>query len=184
MYSQYLKQSKYSNNTLINSSGTSAFRARWTNDIHDEWTRSLKEAYPDIGVEKIQRIRGLIDASVPDCLVRGYKRIIDGLELPDANDRHVLAAAIKAGAQVIVTFNKSDFPEEILAEFDIEAQHPDDFILYQKEENLQAVLSQLQQCRIRLQRPPCTMENFIEKFRRNELLLTAEWLTDLRGQFE
>jgi hypothetical protein len=60
--------------------------------------------------------------------------IAKGLELPDAKDAHVLADAIKAGAQVIVTFDKRDFSREALEEFDIEAQHPDDFILYQKEE--------------------------------------------------
>ena len=55
---------------------------------------------------------GYIDAAVPDCLVRNYRGIAKGLELPDENDRHVLAAAIKAGAQVIVTCNLRDFPAE------------------------------------------------------------------------
>jgi hypothetical protein len=44
------------------------YRAKWTEDIHQEWMRNLREKYPDLGIEKIQRIRGLIDAAVPDCL--------------------------------------------------------------------------------------------------------------------
>jgi hypothetical protein len=88
------------------------------------------------------------------------------LELPDAKDRHVLAAAIKAGAQVIVTRNISHFPQKILSEFDIEAQHPDDFILYQKDENLPAVIEQLRNCRMVPKKPPLSMDEFIEKFRK------------------
>jgi hypothetical protein len=152
------------------------FRARWTEDIHREWMSRLKERRPEIDIEKIQRTRGLIDSSVPDCLVRNYRAIAKGLELPDENDRHVLAAGIKAGAQVIVTCNVRDFPSEILNEYDIEAQHPDDFILYQKEENLTLVIDKLRRCRLEFQSPACSVEEFIQRLRSNELPLTASWI--------
>jgi hypothetical protein len=61
--------------------------------------------------------------------VTGFDELIAGLELPDPDDRHVLAAAIRAGAQTIVTFNLKDFPESNLAPYSVEAQHPDDFVL-------------------------------------------------------
>lgn len=61
----------------------------------------------------------------------GYEGLIDGLTLPDPDDRHVLAAAIRAGAQVVVTFNLKDFPEDVLAAYGIEAKHPDEFIIDQ-----------------------------------------------------
>jgi predicted nucleic acid-binding protein len=125
----------FSRSLMIHLAQAGIFRARWTEDIHKEWMDNLNEKRPDIGIENLQRIRGLVDAAVPDCLVRGYRSIAKGLQLPDEKDVHVLAAAIKAGAQVIVTFNKRHFPAETLDEFEIEAQHPDDFILYQKEEN-------------------------------------------------
>ncbi|GAB2823254.1 hypothetical protein GCM10027176_29530 [Actinoallomurus bryophytorum] len=60
---------------------------------------------PDIPHEKLRRLRELMNNSVPDCLVDGYEALTDGLKLPDPDDRHVLAAAIKAHAQVIVTSN-------------------------------------------------------------------------------
>jgi hypothetical protein len=159
------------------------FRAKWTRHIHDEWMSSLTKKYRDIPPEKIERIRSLIDAAVPDCLVHGYERIIEGLDLPDPKDRHVLAAAIKAGAQVIVTTNLIHFPASALHEFDIEAQHPDDFILFQKEENLPAVIQQLQVCRTQFKNPPLSIDAFIEKLKANDLQRTANWISEIRSFF-
>jgi hypothetical protein len=84
----------------------------------------------DLTRAKLERTRQLMDKAAPDALVRGYEHLIPGLALPDPNDRHVLAAAIRAGASVIVTCNLPDFPPHVLGEFDIEAQHPDDFIVH------------------------------------------------------
>ena len=58
-----------------------------------------------------------------------FEALIEGLDLPDKNDRHVLAAAIRAGAQTILTFNLDDFPESKLSPYNVEAKHPDDFML-------------------------------------------------------
>jgi hypothetical protein len=171
-------------NVMIYLAQAGMFQAKWTKDIHEEWMPRLREKYPDVTIEQVQRIRGLIDASIPDCLVRGYERIIQGLELPDPKDRHVLAAAIKAGAQVIVTANVDHFPVSALHEFDIEAQHPDDFILFQKEENLPAVIQQLQACRAQFKSPVIGIDEFIEKFKANDLQRTANWLTEIRSFFE
>jgi len=56
--------------------------------------------------------------------VFGYEQLIEGLKLPDPDYRHILAAAIHSGAQVIVTANVRDFPAEDLADFNIEAKTP------------------------------------------------------------
>lgn len=68
--------------------------------------------------------------AVPDCLVTGYRHLVDALKLPDPGDRHVLAAAIRSGSQVIVTENTRDFPADVLDTYDIEAQTPDVFVLH------------------------------------------------------
>jgi hypothetical protein len=57
-----------------------------------------------------------------------YQTLIETVALPDVDDRHVLAAAIHARAETIVTFNRKDFPAAALAPYDIEAQHPDEFV--------------------------------------------------------
>jgi hypothetical protein len=154
------------------------FRPRWTEDIHEEWMQHLARDRPDIARETLRQLREKIDQVVPDCLVHGYRALVTGLDLPDAGDRHVLAAAIKAGAQVIVTFNLRDFPAERLAAFDVQAQHPDEFIQFQKGENLPKVLEQLRLCRRAKQRPPYSAQDFIEKFRRHQMPLTATWLEE------
>lgn len=154
------------------------FRPRWTDQIHQEWMSKLASDRPDITKEKIERIRELVDKTVPDCLVKGYKPLIKGLDLPDPKDNHVLAAAIKAGAQVIVTMNLKNFPDEKLAQFDIDAQHPDEFIQFQKEEDLSKILQQLKACRLAKKKPPYSVETFIDRFRHHHMPLTAAWLEE------
>ena len=77
---------------------TGLFQAKWTDRIHEEWTRNLLEDRPELGREKLERVRRLMDAHAEDCLVTGYEGLIGPLSLPDPDDRHVLAAAIHAKA--------------------------------------------------------------------------------------
>ena len=163
-------------NVMLYLAKADLFRARWTEKIHEEWMRNLAQDKPAIIPEKLQRLRALINTAVPDCLVTGFEQLANGLKLPDSDDNHVLAAAIKTGARVIVTYNLKDFPSEKLTPFDIEAQHPDDFIQYQKEENQTAVLEQLKACRLSLRNPPYLQKDFIDRFHINQMPLTAVWL--------
>lgn len=100
------------------------FHARWSPQIHDEWKRNLLINRPDLTSAQLDRTSGLMDLAIPDGLVTGHETLITGLTLPDADDRHVLAAAIRCNASVIVTFNEKDFPASALAPYGIEAQHP------------------------------------------------------------
>lgn len=103
-------------------------RARWSNLILDEVFRNLRANRPDLDPVKLDRTRQLMCAAVPDCLVLGYEKLTAAIELPDPDDRHILAAAIRAGAQTIVTANLRDFPPDTLREWDIEAKSPDAFL--------------------------------------------------------
>lgn len=105
------------------------FCARWSDAIHDEWIRNVLIARPDLKPEQLERTRELMNAHVSDCLVTDFEHLIPKLILADPDDRHVLAVAIRASADVIVTYNLKDFPSEILLTYGIEAQHPDRFIV-------------------------------------------------------
>jgi len=69
-----------------------------------------------------------MDKHAIDAIVSGYEDLIPALHLPDPNDRHVLAAAIRGGADAIVTMNLRDFPVEATSDWGIEAAHPDEFV--------------------------------------------------------
>jgi hypothetical protein len=79
------------------------FQARWTKEIHDEWTRNLLADRPDIKPASLARCRELMNRHVSDCLVTGYEALRPTLTLPDPDDRHILAAAIHGQAGAIVT---------------------------------------------------------------------------------
>jgi hypothetical protein len=106
-------------------------QAKWTDVVLGEMLAGLSRNRPDIPPQKLDRLRVLMNAAVRDCLVSGYEPLIEGLKLPDPDDRHVLAAAIKSGAQVIVTRNLKHFPAADLQPWDIEAKSPDAFVLNQ-----------------------------------------------------
>ena len=103
------------------------FRARWTERILDEWTLNLLERKPHLE-PSVRSQRHAMHEHFAEALVTGYEPLIGALELPDADDRHVLAAAIRCGAQYIVTDNLADFPAGVLARFDIEAIDADGFL--------------------------------------------------------
>lgn len=146
-----------------------AFRARWTEEIHDEWIRNVLKDRPDLSPEQLERTRKLMNTHVRDCLVEDYGGLIDRVELPDADDRHVLAAAIKTEADHIVTFNLRDFPSEILGPYGLQATHPDEFImlLIDRDTELvrQAALTQWRS----LKNPPVSLNKFLEKLKENKL---------------
>ena len=96
--------------------------------MHDEWIRNLLEKRPSLQRADLMRTRQLMDAAVLDALVTGYEPLINAMDLPDPDDRHVLAAAVVCKASCIVTFNISDFPEESLTPYGLHAVHPDDFL--------------------------------------------------------
>jgi len=110
-----------------------------------------------------------MNQAVLDCLVTGHETLIESLELPDPDDRHVLAAAIHAGADAIVTFNLRDFPEEVLDLYNVEVLHPDDFIQFQHDFNTAAVIIAAQRCRKRLRNPPRTADEYLDTLSQQRL---------------
>ena len=157
---------------------TDLFRARWTLDIHEEWIRNLLLKRQDLSREQLEAQRDLMIKAIPDSMVTGYQAIIQGLELPDANDRHVFAAAIRANAEVIVTMNLKDFPAEILEEYNVRAQHPDDFIMDLFDLNPSKVLTAFKEDRNHYLKPPYSSNEYLDILKRQSLANTVAYLED------
>jgi hypothetical protein len=138
------------------------FQPRWTADIHREWMSKVLTNRPDLSPERIERTRALMDSNVEHCLVTGYEELIAELTLPDADDRHVLAAAIQAQASVIVTFNLRDFPEYTLSRYGIKAQHPDQFMGVMLKIEPEVVCATAEKHRQSLKNPPRTRQEYLE----------------------
>jgi hypothetical protein len=98
---------------------------------------------------------------------------VDGLDLPDPDDRHVLAATIRAGAQVIVTSNLKDFPSERLEPFGIEAQSPDDFVVFVLDHNEAQVIGAIREQAAALKHPPQAVEDILDTLEKQGLVRAA-----------
>ncbi len=157
---------------------TGIVRARWTEMIHGEWIRNVLKDNPQISPERLARTRTLMNEAVRDCLVSDYEPIIDSLTLPDPDDRHVLAAAIRAGAEVIVTFNLKDFPTEALAHHEIEAKHPDDFVVGLLDIAPGPVCVAVKRQRESLRNPPKTAKELLDTFENQGLVQTVARLRE------
>ncbi|KYC43601.1 PIN domain-containing protein [Scytonema hofmannii PCC 7110] len=158
---------------------TNLFHARWTDEIHDEWTRNVLKNRPDLTKKQLERTKNLMNSSVPNCLVTGYESIIPDLQLPDPDDRHILAAAIHCRANIIVSFNLSDFLAKVLNLYRIEAQSPDNFILNLLNQNFTVVCEAAQRQRKTLKNPPKTVEEYLETLKQQGLALTATRLREV-----
>lgn len=158
---------------LVQLATTDLFRGRWTQTIHDEWMRAVLEQHPEIKRSQLERTRQLMDLHVLDSVVTGYEPLIDGLHLPDPDDRHVLAAAVRCGAQVIVTKNLRHFPASVLEPLGIESQHPDDFVGCLLDLNPGIVCGCVKRCRSILKNPPKSVGEYLEILARQELNTTV-----------
>jgi len=120
-----------------------------------------------------------MDRAVPECRVTDYEDLIDRLALPDPDDRHVLAAAIRCHASVIVTFNLNDFPGDILGQYGIEAQHPDEFISHLLDLDPGAVCNAARQQRQALRNPTKSTKEFLDTLLRQGLAGTVAQLEEM-----
>ena len=106
--------------------------------------------------------------------------MIEGLNLPDPDDRHVLAAAIRSNADAIVTFNLKDFPPEYLEEFQVDVIHPDDFIFHQIDLAPNVCCQAVREQRKSLKNPPYTVDEFLPILQRQQLPQTVSALQQYR----
>jgi hypothetical protein len=157
------------------------YHARWSARVHDEWMSALLRNRPDIPRAQLERTRCLMEAQLDDALVEGYEHRVASVTLPDANDRHILAAAKHCEAHYIVTANLRDFPATTLARFRLVAEHPDDFLLRLVNDNPEKALAAFYELCDARKNPHQTPREVTEIFKRQSLGATADALNALMG---
>jgi len=150
----------------------------WSEEIREEWIRSLLRNRPDLKRENLERTCREMDFHFPDSLVQGYKSIIPTLTLPDPNDRHVLAAAIFMKVKYIVTFNLTDFPPSALQPYQVEAISPDNFVMQVIKYNSKYLIETVARHRAVLTRLPKTVDEYLATLEKQGLPKTVTFLRE------
>ena len=153
------------------------YTVKWSKHIFDEWENVMQKK--SIPHEEIQKRIERANEVFPDAMVVNYEGIINSLELPDEKDRHVLAAAIKANANIIVTNNLKDFPEEYLAKFGLVAKSADMFLADTIDLNSNLSVMAFRELVLNRQNPDMNEYQVLDAMRRNGLKDTSNYLHSL-----
>ncbi|RYF31206.1 MAG: PIN domain-containing protein [Comamonadaceae bacterium] len=162
---------------LLSLAHADLFSARWTTTIMGEWMAACVRQYPGSELA-VQKKADAMCAAIPDCLVEGYEPLIAALELPDVDDRHVLAAAIAGHADAIVTWNVKHFPASALTRYGVEIQTPDEFAANQIMLSKLRAVAALRGMRERWQRPTIDGPGLLALLNQRHMPLTAAHLQD------
>ncbi|NMP27294.1 PIN domain-containing protein [Rahnella sp. SAP-1] len=159
---------------------TGLYQPKWSAMIEDEWQRNLIKDRPDLDSDQIRHTGELMNRALPDAMVTGFEPLVASMDLPDVDDRHVVAAAICSDAEIIVTFNLKDFPQQYLDNFSIEAVHPDDFITDLFDLNQALVVAAVNKQRHNMRKPPKSVEEYLDALLRQGLPQTIKELSKFR----
>lgn len=161
---------------LLSFADARLFQPKWSSKIQEEWVRNLLKKRPDISEKNILKTVKAMNVAFPDAEVSKFTSIIEDLKLPDPDDRHVLAAAIKAGATFIVTANIKDFPSTYVFTHRIRVCHPDDFISGLIVANIETARMAFERMILRLRNPPLNYEDILAMLERCGLTASVKLL--------
>jgi len=150
------------------------FTPKWSRQIFSEWESVMQRK--GIEEDEIDKRISMAQRAFPDALVENYESLIDSLELPDEKDRHVLAAAIKTNANVIVTNNIKDFPEDYLSRFGLTAVTADDFLTDTIDLNNELAVEAFRALVLNRANPNLDEYEVLDRLRENRLIDTANYL--------
>lgn len=153
------------------------YTPKWSKHIFSEWA-SVMERKGVSTVEIEKRLAKANDA-FPDALVKNYESLLESLKLPDEKDRHVLAAAIKTNANVIVTNNIKDFPNNYLSRFGLTAKSADDFLTDTIDLNNNLATEAFRSLVLNRANPDLDEYEVLDRLRKNGLKDTANYIHSL-----
>ena len=153
------------------------FTPKWSEHIFDEWESVMKRK--EVSEEEILKRTTRANEAFPDALVKNYESLIDSLDLPDEKDRHVLAAAIKTNANLIVTNNLKDFPDKTLNKYGLSVKSADDFLTDIVDLNPEKAVEAFRELVLYRRDPELDEYEVLDALRNNGLESTASYLHSL-----
>lgn len=147
--------------TLLRLAEADLYRPLWSDTILDEMVMAIETIHPDLGDGRARHRADVMREQVEGACVSGRQGLLSGLELPDPDDRHVLAAALQGRADIIVTANLRDFPESVLRELKLGVQSPDDFLLNQLDLDPDRTIQVLREQAAAARRPSRTVNELL-----------------------
>jgi PIN domain len=157
------------------------FRLRWSSQVLDETERAIEKILSGKGVDdasdRAKRARGFMEKAFEEACVTDFDQFLSSCGgLPDPNDTHVLAAAMKTQAATIVTDNLKDFPDAVLAPLNMEARSADQFIADTIALDTGRAVAVIRTMRLRLKKPEKTAEVLLLDMEAEGLIETVDIL--------
>lgn len=163
---------------LLSTADRRLYRPLWSTRILDEMENALVRSGKDAA--KIAYRRAEMERIFPDAAITGYEPLIPAMK-NDEKDRHVLAAAVRVNAALIVTTNLKDFPDHVLHPLGIRAEHPDVFLMDLLGFDSPAVLAAIETMAEEKTRPPQTTLDILQRIGKNAPKFAAAALMLLEG---
>jgi len=173
----------YSNplrDTLLRAVEAGLYQAVWSYQIWDEALRNLKDPTHrrnPLTEQQATRLLSTIEAKFPEGFVSGYEALSPCMT-NDEKDRHVTAVGVRSHAQVIVTSNLTDFPRASLAPYNMEAQHPDEFLMNLYAIDPATMVQLIVDQAAELKKNPITPQQLLDKMNRVHLTRFAQAIRD------
>lgn len=146
--------------TLLRLAESDLFTPLWTDDILRELSAALAKS--GVSVYAVRHLIKEIRGAFPESRIDGYRDLVESMSCPDPADRHVLAAAVRARAGAIVTFNLKDFPSEVVKPFELDVIHPDEFLLDLLDLAPERVIAEMKQQADANRQSPKTIEEILD----------------------
>jgi predicted nucleic acid-binding protein len=159
---------------ILRLSTKDTFIVRWSDDVLRELRASLQKV--PLTDDKIENLIELLQSAFPDAAVTEYVTFIDGILVKDLNDRHIVAAAMRGGCEVIVTNNVKDFAG--VEAYNIDAQHPDVFLFHHYALEPTKTIQAIHEHIASMKRPPLTSELYLERLANDGAVAVADKLRE------
>lgn len=167
-------------NMVLSLAAAGFFRPRWSGEIMAETGRAICAIHRRQGIVDPEGVAfrhcDAMRRAFPEAMTEGYEKLVPVCNLPDPQDRHVLAAAVQARASVIVTDNIRHFPKDALDTFDIIVSTADDFLADVIDLDAPGAVAALRTVRLRFRKPELDAERLLLKMEGAALSRTASLL--------